>query len=171
MSSHGSLPIVSVIGGKNTGKTTLIEKLVSTFKKDGYRVGVMKYALREFQMDHEGKDTYRFYRSGAYVVAITSHDKMAVIKRVESPPPLDKVIEAHFLDTDIVILEGYRGRDCPRICLVLPGKEPVESESAPDNKDCPVLRLNVSDQNCSPISPEVLEEAVGFVRGIIESYR
>lgn len=171
MSSRLSVPIVSVIGVKNSGKTTLIERLVSTFEKDGYRVGVMKYALREFQVDHEGKDTYRFYHAGAYAVGITSHDKMAVIKRVESPPPLDKILETHFSDADIVLLEGYRGCDCPRICLIVPGKESVDSESTQDNKDCPILRLNVSGQNSNPISPEALEKAADFVRGIIEGRR
>ncbi|MFQ5957003.1 MAG: molybdopterin-guanine dinucleotide biosynthesis protein B, partial [Candidatus Brocadiales bacterium] len=161
MSSHKNIHIVSVVGGKNTGKTTLVEELISSLKKEGYRVGVMKYALREFQIDHEGKDTYRFYQSGADAVGITSHSKMAFIKRIKSPPPLDDFLETHFSDADLVLLEGYKGRDCPRICLEMPGKGPAEAEPPPHDVDLPVLRITVSGEK-NPISPEIIQDALSF---------
>lgn len=169
MNSHKNIPIVSIVGGKNIGKTTLVEELISSLKKEGYRVGVMKYALREFQMDHEGKDTYRFYQSGADTVGITSHNKMAVIKRISSPPPLDKFLETHFSDTDLVLLEGYKGHDCPRICLVMPGKAPTDTELSTSNKDQPVISINVSSEK-DPISPEVLQQALDFVKQILRRH-
>ncbi|MFQ5862745.1 MAG: molybdopterin-guanine dinucleotide biosynthesis protein B [Candidatus Brocadiales bacterium] len=167
MNSHRNIPVVSIIGDKKSGKTTLIEELVSTFKKEGHRVGVLKYALREFQIDHEGKDTYRFYHSGADAVGITSHNKMAFIKRIKSPPPVDKFLESLFSDADLVLLEGYKGYEYPRICLIMPGKGLVEAKPPSSNKDCPVLRINVSGEE-NPISPKVLQEALSFVRQIIE---
>ncbi len=167
MSIHKNIPIVSIVGDKNSGKTSLIEQLVSALKKEGYRVGVMKYALREFQMDREGKDTYRFYQSGADAVGIASSDQMALIKRIESPPPVDSVVESYFSDADIVLLEGHRGCDCPRISLVLSDKEPRDVGPAQGDKGRTVLRLVVSGQN-NPVSHESLQKALDFVRRVIK---
>lgn len=168
MNSGKNIPVVSVAGDKNSGKTSLIEQLVSTLKRDGYGiVGVIKYARRDIQIDHEGKDTYRFYESGADAVYIASPAKMAFIRRIESPPPLDEVLGTYFPFADVVFLEGYREGGCPKIHLVAPGKEPGESEQAPADKGSPVLRINVSGQS-NPISQEVLHKALEFVRHVMK---
>ncbi len=169
VNNYGNVPIVSVVGEKNSGKTTLIERLVSALKKEGRRVSVMKYALRRFQMDREGKDTYRFYQSGADSVGIASHEQMAFIKRVDTAPPLDKVLENYFRDADIVLIEGYKGDDCPRICLSARDEGAEDGEAAPSSSDQPVLRLAVSGLDAS-ISNEVLEEALNFIRDTIKTH-
>jgi molybdopterin-guanine dinucleotide biosynthesis protein B len=169
VSNYGNVPIVSVIGEKNSGKTTLIEQLVSLLKKEGHRVGVMKYALRRFQMDREGKDTYRFYQSGADAVGIASNDQMAFLKRIDSAPPLGKVLESHFSDADIVLVEGYRGDDYPRICLTVRGKEAAGEKTAAEEGGQPVLKLGVSALD-GPISHEVLEDALEFVKDTIKAH-
>ena len=169
MSNYENVPVVSVVGEKNSGKTTLIERLVSSLKKEGHRVGVMKYAQRRFQMDREGKDTYRFYQSGADAVGIASSDQMAFLKRIDSAPPLGKVLENHFSDVDIVLLEGYRGDDYPRICLTVRGKEAAGEKTAPEEGDHPVLRLDVSGLD-DPVSHKVLEDALEFVKDTIKAH-
>lgn len=164
---HRNTPRISVAGDKDSGKTTLIEQLVSALKKDGHRVGVIKYARREIQIDREGKDTYRFYQSGADAVFIASPDKMALIKRIDSPPPVDEVLDAHFSDADMVFLEGYKGGDCPEIYLVAPGKEPAAEEQAPGGRDRTVLELKVLDER-NPISQEVFQKALNFVSQVMK---
>ncbi|MCC7212047.1 MAG: molybdopterin-guanine dinucleotide biosynthesis protein B, partial [Candidatus Brocadia sp.] len=76
-----AIPVVSIIGKQNAGKTTLIEMLIPLLKKRGYRVGTIKYNIPSFQIDYEGKDTYRHYEAGADIVSISSPEKLAIIKR------------------------------------------------------------------------------------------
>ena len=58
-------PIISIVGNSNSGKTTLIEKLIPELKKRGYRVGVIKHAHHGFNIDKKGKDSWRHKVEGA----------------------------------------------------------------------------------------------------------
>lgn len=115
------VPFISVVGKRNVGKTTLIEGLLPLLKAEGLKVGVMKYDVRTFQIDYEGKDTYRYYQSGADAVLISSPKKLALIKKMNSTPPMEELLHTHFADTDLVILEGYKNHG-PKIFLLEPGE-------------------------------------------------
>ncbi len=110
--------IISIIGKQNAGKTTLIKILIPELKERGHRVGTLKYNIKEFKVDHEGKDTYKYYHSGADSVVLTSQDEIAVIKRVTDPPGISEIIARYLNDVNIVFVEGYRGEDYPRITIV-----------------------------------------------------
>ena len=84
--------IISIAGKQNAGKTTLIRTLIPKLKEHGHRVGTLKYNIKEFKIDHEGKDTYKYYHSGADSIALTSQDEIAVIKRVTDPPGISEII-------------------------------------------------------------------------------
>jgi molybdopterin-guanine dinucleotide biosynthesis protein B len=112
--------IISIVGKQNAGKTTLIKDLIPKLKEQGYRVGTLKYNIRKFDIDHEGKDTYRYYHSGADSVAISSQNEFVVMKKTVNPLTLHEIIEAHFNDVDVVLVEGYREDDYPRIRIVVP---------------------------------------------------
>jgi molybdopterin-guanine dinucleotide biosynthesis protein MobB len=73
-------PIVSIVGRTNSGKTTLIEKLIPELKKRGYKVGVIKHTKHQFEIDHPGKDTWRMTKAGADTVVIVSDKKLAMIR-------------------------------------------------------------------------------------------
>ncbi len=73
------IPIVSFVGKSNTGKTMLLEKVVSGLRSKGYRVAVIKHSPHGFDMDQPGKDTWRLANAGSDVVAISSPDRMAFI--------------------------------------------------------------------------------------------
>lgn len=108
-----------IIGKQNTGKTTLIEMLIPLLKKKGYRVGTIKYHVPSFQIDYEGKDTYRHYGAGADVVSISSPEKLATIKRVDGrSPSLKAIIESNYGDVDIILVEGYKHWNYPAIEIV-----------------------------------------------------
>lgn len=157
------VPFVSVVGKKKSGKTTLIERLVSLLKLEGYKVGVMKYDVREFQIDYKGKDTYRYYHSGADIVVISSQEKVASIRRLKASPPLEELLHTHFSDADLVLIEGYKADDCPKIFLLDPGEEP----SLREKKDCLVL---VKGDQSVPSSKDI-EEALNFLKGLLQERR
>ena len=107
--------VVSIVGKKNSGKTTLIEKLIPELKDRGYRVGTIKHDTHGFEIDHEGKDTWRHKLAGALTVVISSPHKLSLIKDVDQETRLDEIIEAYFEGLDIVITEGYKKASKPKI--------------------------------------------------------
>jgi len=108
-------PIVSVIGKSKSGKTTLIEKLVQELKSRGYRVATVKHIPQGISFDEPGKDSWRHLQAGSEVTAISSPEKMVVIKPVKQDSALDDV--AHFLgeDYDIILTEGFKRGNAPKI--------------------------------------------------------
>lgn len=108
------IPVYSVVAYSGTGKTTMLEKLVAELKARCIRVAVVKHDAHEFEIDHEGKDTWRFSTAGADVVAITSSTKSAVM---ENRPASVEAVIARILDVDIIITEGYKTGSFPKIAL------------------------------------------------------
>ena len=100
---------LGIAGYSGGGKTTLIEKLIPVLKSRGLKVAVVKHDAHGFQMDHEGKDTYRFSAAGADRVMISSAvSGFAEIDK--SPRSLEEMLRG-IDDVDIVIVEGYKDAD------------------------------------------------------------
>lgn len=101
------IPVLSLVGRSNCGKTTYLEKVISELKKRGYKVGTVKHDVHGFSMDKPGKDTWRHAQAGADIVCISSPDKMAMIKKVDEELLLDDVLS--YIDSvDIIFTEGYK---------------------------------------------------------------
>jgi molybdopterin-guanine dinucleotide biosynthesis protein MobB len=111
------IKMVAFVAKSNTGKTTLLEKLIVELKVRGYRVGVIKHDAHQFEIDHPGKDSFRLTAAGADSMLITSSDKLALVKKHESSPPLEYLIETYFPDVDIVLTEGFKSSNLPKIEL------------------------------------------------------
>jgi molybdopterin-guanine dinucleotide biosynthesis protein B len=108
-------PIVSIVGTSDAGKTTILEKLVRELKKRGYRIGTVKHDVHDFDIDYEGKDSWRHKQAGACTVAISSPRKLALVKDVESEETLDSLASKYFPDVDIILTEGYKKENKPKI--------------------------------------------------------
>jgi molybdopterin-guanine dinucleotide biosynthesis protein B len=108
-------PIISIVSKKRSGKTTLIEKLIPELRAKGYRVGTVKHDTHGFDMDHEGKDTWRHKQCGASTVAISSPWKLSLIKDVDAEIGLDRIVETYFADMDLVLTEGYLRAGKPQV--------------------------------------------------------
>ncbi len=108
-------PILSIVSKKNSGKTTLLEKLIPVLISRGYRVGTVKHDTHGFNIDHEGKDSWRHKHAGAQTVAISSPWKISLIKDVAEEIELDDLVAKFFDDMDIVITEGYKRAGKPQI--------------------------------------------------------
>lgn len=111
--------LMAISGCKNSGKTTLITKLIPKFCEKGYKVATIKHDGHDFQGDVVGTDTYKHKDAGAYGTAIFSKNKFMVIKE-------EKFIdETYFIklfpEADIIFLEGFKASDYPKLEIVRKG--------------------------------------------------
>lgn len=108
-------PILCIVGKSNSGKTTLIEKLVAELKNRGWKIGTVKHDVHGFDIDIPGKDSWRHRAAGADMVIISSPQKLALIKSVARDLTLDELVQQYFSDVDLVITEGYKKESKPKI--------------------------------------------------------
>ncbi|MGE0239964.1 MAG: molybdopterin-guanine dinucleotide biosynthesis protein B [Parvibaculaceae bacterium] len=101
--------VIGVAGFKNAGKTTLVERLVRELTKHGYRIATVKHAHHAFDIDHEGRDSFRHRAAGASEVAVISRQRWAIIHelRGEDEPSFATIL-AKLSPCDLVIVEGYK---------------------------------------------------------------
>ena len=96
--------VFSFIAWSGTGKTTYLEGLIAALKARGARVAAVKHDAHRFALDREGKDSWRFARAGADVVAIADGEKCAVMDY--RPRSLADIL-AQLRDVDLVLVEGW----------------------------------------------------------------
>lgn len=108
--------IFGVVGWKNTGKTGLVTRLVAHLTGEGFRVSTVKHAHHTFDVDHEGRDSYRHREAGASQVLIASRERVALMEELrDAPEPsLDDLLK-RLAPADLVIIEGYKGEGHPKI--------------------------------------------------------
>lgn len=107
--------LIAVSGIKNSGKTTLITKLLPALIKRGYGVATIKHDGHDFTMDKEGTDTFRHMEAGAYGTAIFSENKYMVVKQEKVD---ESILKEHFNDADIILLEGFKYSEYQKIEVV-----------------------------------------------------
>ena len=109
------IPIVSIVGKSNSGKTTLIEKIIADLVRRGYRVATIKHNRHGFEIDHEGKDSWRHKRAGARITVIASPSRVAVVEDIERDYAIDELAGRYIRDVDIVLSEGFKKNNLPKI--------------------------------------------------------
>ncbi|QHT62877.1 molybdopterin-guanine dinucleotide biosynthesis protein B [Paenibacillus lycopersici] len=107
--------VIQIVGYKNSGKTTLIAKLVRRLKQAGLIVGTVKHDAHEFDMDKPGTDTWKHQEAGADMTAISSASRSAIISN--RPEPLSGLL-AHMRHADVVLVEGFKQEHHPKIILL-----------------------------------------------------
>ncbi|MDF1577177.1 MAG: molybdopterin-guanine dinucleotide biosynthesis protein B [Desulfobulbales bacterium] len=107
--------IVALVGRPDSGKTTLLEKLIPELNRRGYRIGTVKHHVHRFEMDREGKDTWRHKQAGAHVVALSSPTGLGVIREVARDQAIEELLDRYYYDVDLVIAEGYKSSALPKI--------------------------------------------------------
>lgn len=114
------MKVVSIVGKSNSGKTTVLEKLVKELTRRGYRIGTIKHDAHSFDIDHPGKDSYRHFHAGSRMSMIISPEKIALVKRLKKPIKLKDAVRQYFRqkDVDLVITEGFKRQDKPKIEVV-----------------------------------------------------
>ncbi len=109
------VPVISFVGYHNSGKTTFATKVVKELKQKGHSVAVLKSAKqRNLIEDKPGKDSYRYREAGADAVGIVTPDELALFKKI-GKPDLQLLAFSLFDDYDIVICEGFKDSNVPKI--------------------------------------------------------
>ena len=109
------IPIVSIVGKSDSGKTTLIEKLLPELVRRGYRVATVKHDIHGFEVDREGKDSWRHKKAGAHTSVISSPNKVALIRDVEKDLTLAEIRGRLIQDVDLILSEGFKKDTQPKI--------------------------------------------------------
>ena len=108
-------PIISIVGKSKSGKTTLIEKLIGELKSRGYRVATVKHTPKGMTFDEPDKDSWRHIQAGSKATAITSPDKVVLIKPIAQEVTLGEIVRFFGEDYDIILAEGFKQDDAPKI--------------------------------------------------------
>jgi molybdopterin-guanine dinucleotide biosynthesis protein B len=99
--------LVAVVGSSNSGKTTIIEYVISGLKKKGFRVGSIKHIHHpDFAIDEEGTDTWRHARAGSEMIAAISRSEIDLIVKDDLEARLSYILDLMERDLDIILVEG-----------------------------------------------------------------
>lgn len=116
-----TLPLLGFAAYSGTGKTTLLCKLIPILKAKGIRIGVVKHAHHDIEIDHPKKDSYELRQSGAIKIVVASRKRTAII--IEQPdneeePTLEGALKnIHTKGLDLILVEGFKLADLPKIEL------------------------------------------------------
>lgn len=148
--------VFGITGWKNSGKTTLTEKLVAELVRRGWRVSTIKHAHHDFDIDKPGADSFRHRQAGATEVAIVSGNRWALMHelRGEDEPTLEAIL-SRLAPSDIVIVEGYKreahrkietrrmdAKDQTPLSASDPNIVAIASDFAVENNNLPVFDLD-----------------------------
>ena len=119
-----TVPIVSIVGSSsNSGKTTLIERLIPELKKRGYRVATIKSAQ---EIDFEpGKDSSRHLQAGSELTAVATSKQIVLMTSHRQLITMDKVVSLMGHEFDIILCEGFKHADVPKIEVHFKPNEPL----------------------------------------------
>ena len=155
------MKVIGFCGFSGSGKTTLVERVIASLRLAGQRVSVVKHAHHEFDIDHEGKDSWRHRQAGAFEVVIASNRRLAKIREFEVPiaPTVHQLI-AELVDCDWVLVEGFKAADLLKVevwraATGKPAQYPNDpfivavctdiADRLPEPTGLPVLDLNDAD--------------------------
>jgi molybdopterin-guanine dinucleotide biosynthesis protein B len=149
--------IISVVGLKDAGKTTLVVALAREFNRQGKRVATIKHATHPVELDREGTDSWRHYHEGlADGVMLAAPGLRAVFERRPDEVDPETLARTYFPDRDLVLVEGFKRALLPKIevfrravgpePLVASAEHPelwvaIATDSAIPNAPCPVLHF------------------------------
>ncbi len=132
-------PLVTFIGKSNSGKTTLLVKVIPELKKRGYRIGTIKHSHHDVDVDKEGKDSWRHREAGSEMTILLSGRKMSLVRDFPGEPSVEHLRDRYMDSVDIILAEGFKGSRMPKIWVFR-----KETSSSMVNKDDSLVAV-VSD--------------------------
>ncbi len=117
---HIKKNILGFAATSGTGKTTLLTQLLPLLKKAGLRVGLIKHSHHDFEIDHEGKDSFRLRKAGATPVVLVSKYRRVLIEEFETqiePNLIDQIALFNSAEIDLILVEGFRNEPFAKIEL------------------------------------------------------
>jgi molybdopterin-guanine dinucleotide biosynthesis protein B len=120
MISYSTIPILGFAATSGTGKTTLLTQLLPLLKNADLRVGLIKHSHHDFEIDYEGKDSFRLRKAGATPVVLVSKYRRVMIEEFETqtePNLNDQIALFNSDETDLILVEGFRHEPFAKIEL------------------------------------------------------
>ena len=160
------MKIYGVIGWKNSGKTGLMERLVTDITQRGVSVSTVKHVHHDVDLDQPGKDTFRHRQAGAREVVLASADRFALMVEHRGPEPELPAILARLAPVDLVLVEGYKRDAHPKLevwrketgqVLIQPSDPLVRAVATDAVLDLSVAVLDLNDTKA--IADFILREA------------
>ena len=108
-------PIVAIVGKSQSGKTMLVEQLIPELKKRGYRIAALKHSHCGIEIDHPGKDSWKFTQAGSDAVCISSPDKLAFIRNLNCELKVEEITPILGSEFDLVLAEGFKKSEIRKI--------------------------------------------------------
>ena len=110
--------VVGIVGWKDVGKTFFVTEIINLLVKKGYKVGTIKHAHHDFDIDKPGTDSFKHRQSGASEVIISSSKRWAkIIENNKTEKKLNELLR-EFIDVDLVIVEGFKNENHPKIEII-----------------------------------------------------
>lgn len=163
------MKVYGVIGWKNSGKTSLMERLVAEITGRGLSVSTVKHVHHDVDLDQPGKDTYRHRQAGAREVVLASADRLAIMVEHRGPEPELPTVLARMAPVDLILVEGYKRDAHPKVevwraetghPLIQPGDPLVRAVATDAALSLPVPVLDLNDTKA--VADFILRE-VGLV--------
>lgn len=163
-----TVPVVSVVGKGDSGKTTFLEKLIRELASRGVRVATVKHHIHDYDIDVPGKDSYRHAQAGAVATMVSSPEKFALIHEVQSELSIDQIARiAADTGCDLLITEGFKREGRNRI-------EVSRSERSDtlvcDPDDLIAMVTNNVALSCDGVPSFGLDDARGVADLIVERF-
>jgi len=155
--------IITIVGKSNSGKTTLLEKLIALLTDRGYKIGSVKHAHDGFEVDKEGKDSWRHRKAGAMATLVITENKIALVK--DDKRDYSEKMKSYLSDMDIILAEGFKKQNLPKI-------EIFRTQSVHKQPLCMVdqnLIAFVTDSDYKPEVPIFGLEDISEIADFIES--
>jgi molybdopterin-guanine dinucleotide biosynthesis protein B len=155
--------IISIVGKSDSGKTTLLEKLIAELKQRDYKVAVVKHSHHTDALDTAEKDTWRFTQAGSVLSAINSLDHLAIYRRIDHFFDPREISSNILWDYDIILTEGFKGSPFPKIEV---HRAEQGSELLTDSQ---LLLAVVTDKPLTVNVPQYTHDDVSGIADLIEN--
>ena len=153
--SERPAPALAFIGYQNSGKTTLVEKVIAALTARGMRVGTVKHhGHAGFDIDVPGKDSWRHAQAGSRHVGVVSATRYAEYADTEAEFSLDRLL-ARYTDVDVVLVEGYKSAGLPNIVVARSGVDRLRGANSLDLVDGRTVAIACNDALVRDVRLEV----------------
>ena len=157
-------PVLGIAGWKNSGKTTVVERLVAELAGRGLRVATVKHAHHDFDVDVPGTDSWRHRQAGAQEVAIVSSRRWALMHELhdDPEPELDAILE-RLSPADLIIVEGWKRGAHPKIELRRQAAANAEPLAPGDPTIVAIIADHATDAGSLPVfDPDDIDAIADF---------
>lgn len=114
------IPVISIVGYADSGKTTVVVDMVNVLKKRGYRVAAVKHTPHGYETEAPGKDSSRYREAGADKVVLAGPDSLSIRERTDTGLSLAEVC-TRITGVDFIVAEGFKKEPGPKVGIFRQG--------------------------------------------------